>query len=370
MDVTFIDFVAAFSYALDAISPEYGHRSARRAWIVMHLTYRRNFDLHRQQRLFLAALLFGLRQHSKPSEYAPLFDASLPAFRKVAKLIDGTGLRAECALLQLAEDLDLLTYRMHPKGEYPDRVIATLCEGIGSRYELDDVLALREMEADPSFWKELSSASLVDAIADLAPMVRQPLDEATLLQLARFLSTIVDNHCRSVCRHSMQVAELSAGMAKLYGFSSGGILRIRIAGLLHDVGKLALPASLLNKSGPLTAYEARQLSTHAEQSRDILSRIPGMGDIARLAGSHHERPDGNGYPSRLRGSQLDLAQRILCVANCYSALREPRSSKPGLPLIKSLNLLQDRVRAGALDADVVDTFISWLTAPASLLASA
>lgn len=370
MEVISIDFVAAFAYALDCLSPEYGHRSARRAWIVMHLTHIRKFDFHRQQRLFLAALFFGLREHSKPSEYAPFFDVSLPGFTEVAKLIDGSGLRAECALLQLAEDLDLLTYRMHPKGEYPDRAIATLCKGIGSRYELDDILALREMEANPSFWKELSSASLVDAIADLAPMDRQPLDEVTLLQLARFLATIVDNHCRSVCRHSMQVAELSAGMAKLYGFSSGGILCIRIAGLLHDVGKLALPVSLLNKDEPLTAYEVRQLRAHVEHSRDILSRVPGMGDIARLAESHHERPDGNGYPSRLRGSQLDLAQRILSVANCYSALREPRGNKPGLPLIKSLNLLQDRARAGALDADVVDTFTRWLTVPASLLASA
>ncbi|MGU3414020.1 HD-GYP domain-containing protein [Enterobacteriaceae bacterium C34A] len=360
MAVTFIDFVAAFSYALDTLTPEKGNRGARRAWITLHLAQTRELDFQCQQRLFLAALLLDLREHSNPARYAPLFDNGLPEFKGVAGLIEGSGPREECALLRLVQDLDSHTWHQSPKGEYPRAAVTALCKGIGKRYMLDDMLGLHELQFNPSFWKELACASLANNIAMQAPMVRRPVDDDTLLELSHLLSSVVDDRCRSVCRHSSQVAELSAGLAKLYGFSEGGILRLRIAGLLHDVGKLALPTSLLHKKEALNEYETRQFKMHAEYGGEILSRVPGMGEIARLVASHHERPDGNGYPLRQRGSQLDLAQRILAAANDYFSLREPRFGKPAFTPMESMTLLQEHARTGALDVDVVKTLVSWL----------
>lgn len=354
MDITFTDFLIGFSSALDLLSPESGHRGVRRAYIVMNIARQRDLSQQAQQRLFIAALLRDLSRgaHAQADCASQLTD--IPLLADSAGLITARAQpQPESRLLDLADNLDLLALHEFPRGQYPAHAIETLCDSIGSRYLLDDVLALREVGLEREFWSELASAALVNNLCTFAPFPARVLSNDELTQLSSLLACVVDRHCCSQEQHSFLVSGISARLAQLYGFSKKGIAHIRIAGLLHDLGKLAVPAALLTKVEPLTDFERRQIHIHPQFTWKILSRIPGMHDIARMASFHHERPDGKGYPFRLRGTQLDLGPRIISVADCYAALREARAYKTVLSPEKCLCILRERAELGGLDPDVV-----------------
>lgn len=363
MDITFTDFLIGFSSALNLLSPENGHRGVRRAYIVMSIARQRGFSQPAQQRLFIAALLRDLgRGAHAPADCAQRL-AGIPLLADSAGLIAGRGQQhPESRLLDLADNLDLLALHEFPRGHYPSQAIETLCDSIGSRYLLDDVLALREIGLDREFWTELASATLIDNPCAFAPFPPRVLSDDELTQLSALLACVIDRHCRSAEQHSVMVSAISARLAQLYGFSKKGIAHVRVAGLLHDLGKLVVPAALLTKAEPLSDFERRQIHIHPQFTWKILSRIAGLHDIARMASFHHERPDGKGYPFRLRGTQLDLGPRIISVADCYAALRESRSYKPAFPPEKCLSMMQETAARGGLDADVVGALFSHLMA--------
>lgn len=354
VDVNFTDFLIEFSSALDLLSPESGHHGVRRAYIAANIARQRNFTPQAQKRLFIAALLWDLGKtvHS-PAGCGKRF-AGIPLLADSAELIVSRGNQhPECRLLDLADNLHLLTLHEFPRDNYPVRAIETLCDSIGSRYLLDDVLALRDLGISRQFWKDLASDKLHEQVATFSPLSDCGMSDDDLEQLASLLAGVIDKHCQSTRQHSFEVADTSALLAELYGFSPKGIVRIRIAGLLHDLGKLILPASLLNKVEPLSDFERRRIQIHPQFTWKILSRISGMHDIARMAGFHHERPDGNGYPFRLRGTQLDLGPRIVAVADHYSALREVRSYKKAFSPEECFRMMQKIAEQGGLDPEVV-----------------
>ncbi|WP_312156218.1 HD-GYP domain-containing protein [Lelliottia nimipressuralis] len=354
VEITFTDFLIGFSSFLDLINPESGPRGVRRAYIVMNIARQRSLSQQAQQRLFIAALLRDLSRGAHAPVNCAGHMANIPLLADSAALIAGRRQQySESCLLDLADNLDLLALHEFPRGQYPAHAVETICDSIGSRYLLDDVLALREVGLEREFWSELASTTLINNPCSFTPFSPRGLSDDELTQLSSLLAYVVDRHCRSARQHSFMVSGLAACLAKLYGFSQRGIAHVRIAGLLHDTGKLGVPAALLTKVQTLTDFERRQIQTHPQLTWEILSRIPGMHDIARMASFHHERPDGEGYPFRLGGTQLDLGPRIISVADCYAALREPRSYKTPLPPEKCLPILQERAEHGGLDPDVV-----------------
>ncbi|QBJ07063.1 HD domain-containing protein (plasmid) [Rahnella aquatilis] len=359
MDVTFTDFLIGFSSALDLLSPENGHRGVRRAYIVMNIARQRQFSLLAQQRLFIAALLRDISRGAHAPHDCASQLADIPLLADSAGLIVARGRQhSENRLLDLADNLDLLALHEFPRGHYPVRAVETLCDSIGSRYLLDDMLALRELGLEKEFWTEFASATLISTAASFSPFADRVLSDKEMTQLSALLAVVIDLHCRSAAQHSVVVAGIAARLAQMYGFSKKGVARIRVAGLLHDLGKLVVPAALLTKAQPLTDFERRQIHIHPQFTWKILSRIAGMQDIARMASFHHERPDGKGYPFHLRGAQLDLGPRIISVADCYAALREARCYKPAYSPEKSLIIMQETAARGGLDPEVVEALRS------------
>jgi HD-GYP domain-containing protein (c-di-GMP phosphodiesterase class II) len=100
---------------------------------------------------------------------------------------------------------------------------------------------------------------------------------------------------------------------------------------VHDIGKIGLPAGLLEKEGPLNLEERRQMEQHAEIGEKILAKVDDYATIARIVRHHHERVDGNGYPDRLRGTDIPLIARILAVADAYDAMTSDRPYRDAMP---------------------------------------
>lgn len=164
--------------------------------------------------------------------------------------------------------------------------------------------------------------------------------------------------------HSINVANFAMGIATHLGLHRDEIEWLRVAGLLHDVGKIGTPEAILTKPGKLSNDEFAEMKRHASQSREILSQIEFTEDydqIATIAAAHHEKLDGSGYPDGLAGDALPLKARILCVADIFDALTQDRHYRAGMSVEKAMSIIDDMTPA-QLDVDCVNAlkrFMGW-----------
>jgi diguanylate cyclase (GGDEF)-like protein/putative nucleotidyltransferase with HDIG domain len=173
------------------------------------------------------------------------------------------------------------------------------------------------------------------------------------------LITALSEKDRYTRRHAEEVASLAVRTAEALGLEERMIRAIRIAGLLHDVGKTGIPASLLLRPGPLTPEENALVRRHVEIGMALIRDVPELDEVLAAVGSHHENLDGTGYPRGLRGDEIPLAGRILAVADQYSAMvlfrpfRRELTSEEAAAELKAAAGVQ-------LDREVVQAFLSVL----------
>lgn len=142
------------------------------------------------------------------------------------------------------------------------------------------------------------------------------------------LARAVDVNDPPARRHTQAVAELCVAMATDLGLAAGRIEQLRVAGLLHDVGTIELPLAILNKAGPLSADELELMRTHPELGFEIVKAL-GMEPQAEWIRHHHERIDGYGYPSGLRGDEIPFESRIIFVADAFEAMTAEQPHRRG-----------------------------------------
>ena len=123
--------------------------------------------------------------------------------------------------------------------------------------------------------------------------------------------------------------------------------------LLHDVGKLGVSNTILDKPGKLEGEEWEKMQAHAAHTHTILSRIAAFSNLAKAASAHHERLDGKGYPLGLKGSQIALETRIISVADFFDAITADRPYRSAMPLDKALGVMEAQV-GSAIDGEVFD----------------
>ena len=143
--------------------------------------------------------------------------------------------------------------------------------------------------------------------------------------------------------HERRVTLLALAMAEELGFDEERREGLALAGEVHDVGKIAVPAEILTKPARLSDIEFTIIKMHAEASRDILSSINFRQPVVDIVAQHHERLDGSGYPDGLRGDEILPEAKVLAVADVVEAMASHRPYRPGLGLDAAL----DEVRSGA-----------------------
>jgi putative nucleotidyltransferase with HDIG domain len=153
-----------------------------------------------------------------------------------------------------------------------------------------------------------------------------------MMGLLHSLTSAVDAKDAYTCGHSERVALLSRQLSRQAGLSDHDVERIYMAGLLHDVGKIGVPESVLQKTGKLTPEEFDQMKKHPQIGARILSDIKQVKDIIPGVLHHHERYDGKGYPAGLAGEDIPLMGRIICLSDCFDAMTSNRTYRKALPL--------------------------------------
>jgi hypothetical protein len=179
-------------------------------------------------------------------------------------------------------------------------------------------------------------------VGDLRAAELVAAEEAFLGARVRALLERLGAKDSSTEQHTRRVAMLAVELGEQLGLSPTRLRSLAIGGLLHDIGKLSVPESILCKPGALDDYEYEVIKLHPERGRDLLNELGGFDDsVSRLVLDHHERLDGSGYPRGLDGSELDLATRILAVCDVYDALVSSRVYRPAWDQDDALSLLRD-----------------------------
>jgi putative nucleotidyltransferase with HDIG domain len=173
------------------------------------------------------------------------------------------------------------------------------------------------------------------------------------------LVTTVDKKDHYTRRHSDDVTELAVGLASKMGLSVETQRSVRMAGLLHDIGKVGVPDHILRKPADLDDEERKVVRNHVTLGELIIQGIPNQEEVVGAVSSHHERYDGKGYPRGLSGESIPLLGRILAVTDAYSAMTTDRPYRKALPLGEAKAELS-RVAGTQLDPELVAAFLDAL----------
>ncbi|GAA4024936.1 3'3'-cGAMP-specific phosphodiesterase [Sphingomonas swuensis] len=216
------------------------------------------------------------------------------------------------------------------------------------------VRALEQASAAPLFWTALSSPTIESRVVRLAPHeTERHLDEEYLDCIADAFGSVIDAKSPFTAGHSTRVGKLSERMAAGFGMDRGRTRWLRRAAVLHDIGKLGVSSTILEKPGSLDEQEWSEMRAHAVHTRAILGRIGALAGLADVAAAHHERLDGAGYPLALGASAISRETRIITACDHYDALVSDRPYRAALSQSEALRIMTDAVGT-AIDGDCLE----------------
>ena len=229
--------------------------------------------------------------------------------------------------------------------------MAELRARAGRWFDPDLVDALEAVGGDRQFWAPLLENDLNMRVVGLEPrMLVRAVDEGYLDDIAAGFAKVVDAKSPFTAGHSDRVALFADLIAEELGYAPERRRWLKRAALLHDIGKLGVSNAVLDKNGKLDDAEWAAIKRHPELGRIILSKIAALRDLATVAGDHHERLDGKGYPHGLRAAAIDLDTRIVTTADIFDALTADRPYRKAMPVSEAFAIMERDVGT-AIDPD-------------------
>jgi HD-GYP domain-containing protein (c-di-GMP phosphodiesterase class II) len=203
----------------------------------------------------------------------------------------------------------------------------------------------------PEFWRGLGAVDLQQAILALEPaQATSIVGDDYLDDIAAAFAQVIDSKSPYTSGHSERVTLFADLIAKQMELSDDQRRWLKRAALLHDIGKLGVSNSILDKPGKLDPDEWAAMKMHAAHSETILSRIAAFSELAVIAAAHHERLDGKGYPRGLKGEEIALETRIITTADIFDALTAERPYRAAMPVATALATMAEMVDT-AIDPD-------------------
>jgi HD-GYP domain-containing protein (c-di-GMP phosphodiesterase class II) len=210
----------------------------------------------------------------------------------------------------------------------------------------------------PEVLADMDAVAECAALIEAEPGLRRQLSERELDSALEAVADFTDLRSPSRAGHSRGVAHLAATAAGLCGLPAPETVILRRAALVHDVGMHGVPASILDKPGPLTGAEAERMRLHSYWTERALARPAALARIGAIASLANERLDGSGYHRALPGAAIPATGRILAAADACRAMSEPRPHRPALSPKQIAGELRREVRSGRLAADAVDAVLA------------
>jgi len=293
-----------------------------------------------------ASLLAG--RLGLPTEVQDAVSAAFERYdgRGMPQGLSGDGIPIEMRIAQLAD-----TAEVHHRLGGVDGATAMARDRRGGQF---DPALVDAFVADAAALLDIphGSAAWAAALA-CAPDRDEVLQDAVLDETLAAIGDFADLKCPFLLGHSRGVAALAAGAAGVCGLPAHETVTLRRAASVHDIGRLGVSNLIWSKAAPLDDEEWERVRMHPYLGGRVLSRVPGLAAEAALVRTHHERPDGSGYPAGAPGAGLARSDRLLAAAVAYRSALEPRPYRPALDPGEAVARLERRVAGGMLDADAV-----------------
>ncbi|WP_027179280.1 HD domain-containing phosphohydrolase [Maridesulfovibrio bastinii] len=383
LGVRLIELIKSLSLGMDLISSAVSNHHVRVGFLAARLSHQLGYSAEVQRDLLFAGLMHDAGALSYRSRLDALeFETDgivhceagyrlvrpYPRFYSVAQYIrhhhdkyadikDKNNFTLECGnVVNLADRIDVQIKRDVPSAGQLERIRQKIIEKKGIMFNPLHVEAFCDLSVQPGFADQLDNPQ--DNLFTLAPehLENEELSHNELLEYTRLFSKIIDYRSSFTATHSRGVAEIAGTLTCLMDSPSIKCDYMRIAGNLHDLGKLAVPESILEKNGPLKDEEWTVMRSHPKYCRKILSAVQGFTNITEWACNHHERIDGKGYPFGLTGADLSLDCQVLAVADVFTAITEDRPYRDGMPMDIARAVLKD-MSGSAFSSDVVDLLL-------------
>lgn len=377
------DLVLCISDALDLVSRELSQHQIRTAFIAWELAKAADMPNDQQQRLFIAALLHDIGALSPEEKvsihrnevadpethcrYGEILLKRVPIFADAATLVRHHHRPWEqweqgvddpvvfgSQLLYLADLFERMvsrnTFILHQDREIIEAVRALS----GSALHPQVVELFLTITGREDFWFDLVSPRLYTILFQDCPCKGTRIDMRHLKPISELCRNIIDFRSRFTSTHSTGVATAAAVISRHFGLTGLETELMEVAGNFHDIGKMAIPNSILEKPGSLTREEFSIVRQHTYFTYTVLNSISGFQFIAEWAAFHHERLSGSGYPFHLAGDSLSTGSRILAVADIFTALAEDRPYRRGMNRQGIIGVLDGLRGRDALDGRVID----------------
>lgn len=257
-------------------------------------------------------------------------------------------------IVHLADVVSLMLDDSKPVLNQVDRIRDCIANTCSLEYHPEVRKAFGTASRREALWLDLLYAP--DRFLDYLPQNRVvDLDET--LVYTELVSRLIDYRSPFTAMHSAGVAATAEALAGIAGMSATECKMMRVAGNLHDIGKLKIPREILEKPGKLTPEEFNIMKEHAYFSYEILHGIGGFEQIAQWAAFHHEKLNGQGYPFHLEAGDIPFGSRIMAVSDVFSAITEDRPYRKGMDREQALSVLRGDAARGALSGDVVELLV-------------
>lgn len=384
--IPIFDLVLCLAQAVDLVSPLVADHHKRTAQIVYGLGMQMKIPEDELHDLVIAAALHdvgGLTQKDRLTaldfEYQDpyghavmgyLLLKTFPPFHKSADIVrfhhipwrngeggifDGVPVPRASHLLQLADRVAVLLDPNTDVLAQVEGILAKVRAQAGERFVPEQVQALEALAEKEAFWLDTIYLQHLNVLDRRLKWKDMQISEDEFLGLTNLFRRIIDFRSPFTASHSAGVAAVAEILAKRCGFSPADQHMIHLAGLMHDLGKLAIPAEILEKPGKLTSEEFAMMRRHTYYTFHLLEPLKVL-DVIRVWGAyHHERMDGHGYPFHLVENEIPLGSRIVSVADVFTALTENRPYRAGMNVSDAFQFLSDAASQSRLDHQVVNT---------------
>jgi len=368
MDLKIIDLTAGISHALDLISPEVVGHHSRTAEIAATLARQLGFTGQDISDLFVAALLHDIGAFSRKARIDAL-DFETKDIHHAE-----TGWKLLCEVPHMARPARLIRLHHTPWEHIPEDVppdeallanVLNLADRVDVAHLSPDLLPRLNRLAGTAFAPRVVNTISPDVLelrekllsgdnyTWLSRIENRVIPASDVVGFCDAFSHVIDFRSRFTATHSCGVATIARELGRLNGMAEDELRTLKLAGLLHDLGKLAVPSEIIEKPGMLTESEFEIMRGHTLVTEKILGSMQGFGDICLWASQHHERLDGGGYPHGLSSDDLSEGSRIMAVADVFTALTEDRPYRPGMDRHATMQVLEGMVNSGLLDASII-----------------
>jgi putative two-component system response regulator len=220
-----------------------------------------------------------------------------------------------------------------------------------------DKIKAANLGADEFLTKPFDVTELTARVKSLVSLKHFTDEMENASQVLESVAMVVEGRDKYTGTHCKRLAEYATRVGRTLGLGEEDLRILRLGGVLHDLGKIAISDNILNKPGGLSSEEWRDMRRHPVVGAELCRSMRTLDKVLPLIRHHHEKLDGSGYPDGLSGKEIPVLVRIISVADVYDALATKRSYKNSLPREKCFEILREEATKGWWDRDIVETLV-------------